>query len=203
MAQVTSKVFLDDAAFIGDSWGFSLAGIQAVLAALLLITFRDGFWSGSGHFGQAWHPGIPAGAGRASASPSRQGRGELLQPHDDGGAEQVPQDEPVEGPQRPVSQEVAGQQAGACNQQVLLARLRPGANPDGVSSAQTTAAVMTSALISMFTPRTAFAARAIMECTNPSDGRAPVNASMIPAHRSTGTWCMTSRNTTQACRFSP
>ena len=55
----------------------------------------------------------------------------------------------------------------------------------------------------MLTPRTALAARAIMEWTNPSDGRAPVSASMIPAHRSTGTWCMTSRNTHQACRFGP
>jgi hypothetical protein len=28
-------------------------------------------------------------------------------------------------------------------------------------------------------------------------------ASITPAHRSTGTWCMTSRNTASACMFRP
>jgi hypothetical protein len=81
--------------------------------------------------------------------------------------------------------------------------LGPGPTRIGVSSALITLAVITRARISMFTPRTATAARAIMECTNPSDGLVPVSASTICAQRSTGTWCMTSRNTTQACRFSP
>jgi hypothetical protein len=73
----------------------------------------------------------------------------------------------------------------------------------GVSSAHSTAAVMTSARISMFTCLTAFAARASMACTNPSEGRVPVSEAMMPAHRSTGTWCTTSRNTHQAWIFSP
>ena len=62
----------------------------------------------------------------------------------------------------------------------LLRVFGPGPTRIGVSSAHSTPAVMTSARISMFTPRTAFAARAIMEWTNPSDGRVPVSASMIP-----------------------
>jgi hypothetical protein len=50
---------------------------------------------------------------------------------------------------------------------------------------------MTRARISMFTPRTALAARASMACTNPSEGRVPVSAAITSAQRSTGTWCMT------------
>jgi hypothetical protein len=63
----------------------------------------------------------------------------------------------------------------------------PGPTRMGVSSAQMTLTVMTSALISMFTPRTALAARASSEWTKPSDGRTPATASMTSAHRSTGT----------------
>jgi hypothetical protein len=55
----------------------------------------------------------------------------------------------------------------------------------------------------MFTLRTALAARASMACTNPSDGRVPVSAAMISAHRSTGTWWTASRNTHQAWMFRP
>ena len=69
----------------------------------------------------------------------------------------------------------------------LLRVFGPGPTRIGVSSAHSTDAVITRARISMLTPRTALAARAIMEWTNPSDGRAPVSASMIPAQRSTGT----------------
>jgi hypothetical protein len=67
-------------------------------------------------------------------------------------------------------EEVTGEQVRAGDQQVALAGLRPRADPDGVSSAQITAAVMISALIRALACRTAFAARVSMACTNPSDG---------------------------------
>ena len=79
----------------------------------------------------------------------------------------------------------------------------PGPTRIGVSSAQTTPAVMTSALISMFACRTAAAARARSAWTNPSEGRIPDRDSRIAAHRSTGTWWMTMRNTARARAFSP
>jgi hypothetical protein len=63
----------------------------------------------------------------------------------------------------------------------------PGPARSGVSSAHSTAAVMISARISMFTCRTALAARMSMECTHPSEGRVPVSDPMMSAHRSAGT----------------
>jgi hypothetical protein len=63
----------------------------------------------------------------------------------------------------------------------------PGPARSGVSSPHTTDAVMTSARISMFAARTAFAARLSSECTNPSEGRDPVSAPMTSAQRATGT----------------
>ena len=79
----------------------------------------------------------------------------------------------------------------------------PGPTRIGVSSAHTTRARMTSARISLFAAATPRAARASSACTNPSDGRAPHSDSMMSAHRATGTWCITSRNTHSACRCNP
>jgi hypothetical protein len=53
----------------------------------------------------------------------------------------------------------------------LLRVFGPGPTRSGVSSAHSTPAVMTRARISMHAQRTAFAARASIACTNPSDGR--------------------------------
>jgi hypothetical protein len=120
--------------------GFSLAGIQVVLAALLLVTFRDGFWAGSGDFGQAWHPGI-SGEGVADGG---QGAHAVL-----GGGGGVAADG-VAAAGDLFGAEAAGDLLlrlrgpqvafSLVRCRGIRARVRPGANPDGVSSAKTTAA---------------------------------------------------------------
>lgn len=62
---------------------------------------------------------------------------------------------------------------------------------------------MISARIAWPAAATAVAARASSPCTHPSDGRVPDIDSMMSAHRSTGTWCITIKNTHQAWKFSP
>jgi hypothetical protein len=62
---------------------------------------------------------------------------------------------------------------------------------------------MISARIALFAAATARAARSSSACTHPSLGRDPDIDSMMSAHRSTGTWCITIKNTHQAWRFSP
>ena len=80
-----------------------------------------------------------------------------------------------------------------------------GAGParTGVSSPQTTRAAMISARIAMFAAAIAWAARSSRLCAHPSLGRVPAIDSMISVHRSTGTWCITIKNTRQAWKFSP
>jgi hypothetical protein len=107
------------------------------------------------------------------------------------------------GIQVPVVEVVIGQQAGARGLQVLLADLRdrPGAQrgliaaDDGGQDDQRPDRV--------FAAATARAAWSSSACTHPSDGRVPDIDAMMSAHRSTGTWCITSRNTHHACMFSP
>ena len=79
----------------------------------------------------------------------------------------------------------------------------PGPTRTGVSSPQMTRARRISARIVLFAAATAFAARSSSACTHPSLGRVPDIDSRMPAQRSTGTWCMTSRNTHQAWKFRP
>ena len=79
----------------------------------------------------------------------------------------------------------------------------PGPARTGVSSPQITRAATISDRITLPAAATAFAARASRACTHPSEGRVPDIDSMMSAHRSTGTWCMTMRNTHQACKPSP
>ena len=79
----------------------------------------------------------------------------------------------------------------------------PGPARIGVSSPQITRATMISARIALFAAATACAARASSACTHPSDGRVPDIDSRMSAQRSTGTWCITIRNTHQAWKFSP
>ena len=55
----------------------------------------------------------------------------------------------------------------------------------------------------MFAAATAPAARASSECTHPSLGLVPAIDSMMSAQRSTGTWCITIKNTHQAWKFTP
>jgi hypothetical protein len=62
---------------------------------------------------------------------------------------------------------------------------------------------MSSTRIALFAAATAPAARSSSACTHPSLGRAPDIDSMMSAQRSTGTWCITRRNTHQAWTFSP
>jgi hypothetical protein len=62
---------------------------------------------------------------------------------------------------------------------------------------------MISARISLFAAATAAAARAIIWCTNPAEGLAPVRASISSAQRCTGMACAAIKNTHHACRFSP
>ena len=82
-------------------------------------------------------------------------------------------------------------------------RFGPGPARSGVSSPQMTRARMISARIAVFAAATAFAARASRACTHPSLGRVPDIDSRMSAQRSTGTWCITIRNTHQAWKFSP
>jgi hypothetical protein len=79
----------------------------------------------------------------------------------------------------------------------------PGPARSGVSSPQMTRAKMISARIVVSATATAFAARDSSPCTHPSDGRVPDMDSKMSAHRSTGTWCITIKNTHQAWKFSP
>ena len=79
----------------------------------------------------------------------------------------------------------------------------PGPDRIGVSSPQTTRAKMISARMVVFAAATAVAARASRACTHPSEGRVPDIDPRMSAHRSTGTWCITIKNTHQAWRFSP
>ena len=79
----------------------------------------------------------------------------------------------------------------------------PGPARSGVSSPQMTRASRISARIVLFAAATARAARASRACTHPSRGRVPDIDSMMSAHRSTGTWCITIKNTHQAWKFSP
>ena len=79
----------------------------------------------------------------------------------------------------------------------------PGPDRMGVSSPQTTRARMISARIVLFAAATARAARPSRACTHPSLGRVPDIDSRMSAHRSTGTWCITIKNTHQAWKFSP
>ncbi len=118
--------------------------------------------------------------------------------HDDR-AVQVAVDEGLEGRQVPVAGEVIGEHAGARDVQVFLLRPGAGAGRSGVSPLQMTRARMISARIAVF----AAAARSSSACTHPSPGRVPVTGSRMSAQRSTGTWCITSRNTHQAWKFSP
>ncbi len=122
--------------------------------------------------------------------------------HDDR-AVQVAVDEGLEGGQVPVAEEVIGEQVRARDVQVFLLRLGPGPDRSGVSSPQMTRARMSSARIVLFAAATARAARPSRACTHPSDGRVPVIDSRMSAQRSTGTWCITIRNTHQAWKFSP
>ena len=66
-----------------------------------------------------------------------------------------------------------------------------------------TRARMISARIALFAAATAPAARSSSACTHPSLGRVPDIDSRMSAQRSTGTWCITIRNTHQAWKFSP
>jgi hypothetical protein len=79
----------------------------------------------------------------------------------------------------------------------------PGPARRGVSSPQMTRARMISARIALFAAAAARAARPSGACTHPSLGRVPDIDSRMSAHRSTGTWCITRRNTHQAWKFSP
>ena len=79
----------------------------------------------------------------------------------------------------------------------------PGPARTGVSSPQITPVRMISARIAWFAAATARAARSSSVCTHPSLGRVPDIDSRMSAHRSTGTWCITMRNTHQAWKFSP
>jgi len=66
-----------------------------------------------------------------------------------------------------------------------------------------TPARMISARIAVFAAATARAASPSGACTHPSDGRVPDIDAMMSAHRSTGTRCITIKNTHQAWKFSP
>jgi hypothetical protein len=66
-----------------------------------------------------------------------------------------------------------------------------------------TRARMISARIALPAAATASAAWASSPCTHPALGRAPDIDSMMSTHRSTGTWCITIKNTHQAWKFSP
>ena len=79
----------------------------------------------------------------------------------------------------------------------------PGPDRTGVSSPQITRAVTISARIISFAAATAFAARASRPCTHPSEGRLPDMEPIMSAHRSTGTWCITIRNTAHAWNSGP
>ncbi len=79
----------------------------------------------------------------------------------------------------------------------------PGPDRMGVSSPQMTRARMISARMVLFAAATAFAARPSSPCTHPSLGRVPDIDSRMSAQRSTGTWCITIRNTHQVWKFSP
>ena len=79
----------------------------------------------------------------------------------------------------------------------------PGPARSGVSSPQMTRARMISARIALFAAATARAARSSSLCTHPSLGRVPDIDSRMSAQRSTGTWCITIKNTHQAWKFSP
>ena len=62
---------------------------------------------------------------------------------------------------------------------------------------------MISARIAAFAAATALAARSSSPCTHPSLGRVPDIDAMMSAPASTGTWCITIKNTHQAWKFSP
>jgi hypothetical protein len=66
-----------------------------------------------------------------------------------------------------------------------------------------TPAKMISARIVLFAAATAWAAWPSKVCTHPSLGRVPDIDSRMSAQRSTGTWCITIKNTHQAWTFSP
>src|SRR5258706_12578893 len=61
---------------------------------------------------------------------------------------------------------------------------------------------MIRARIAVFAPATAAAARAIMACTNPGEGSAPVSASTSSAQRCTGMACAAIRYTHQDSAWS-
>ena len=93
---------------------------------------------------------------------------------DDDGAVQVAVDEAGERGQRPLAEEVAGEQVRAGDLQVLLlATSGPGPTRIGVSSPQMTRASRISARIVVFAAATARAARASRACTHPSRGPGP------------------------------
>jgi hypothetical protein len=85
----------------------------------------------------------------------------------------------------------------------FLFALGPGPARSGVSSPQITRASRISARIVVFTAATARAARASRACTHPSEGLVPAIDSMMSAQRSTGTWCITIKNTHQAWKLTP
>ncbi len=62
---------------------------------------------------------------------------------------------------------------------------------------------MISARIRWWVASSSPAARAIMPCTNPTDGRAPVSDSSSATTRCAGMKCTTITYTAKACRFGP
>ena len=119
------------------------------------------------------------------------------------GAVQVAVDKAPERGQRPLAQEAIGQQVRAGDLQVLLVRLGTRQARAVFSSPQITRASRISARIVVFAAATARAARASRACTHPSDGLVPAIDSMMSAQRSTGTWCITIKNTHQAWKLTP
>jgi hypothetical protein len=115
----------------------------------------------------------------------------------DHGAVQVAVDELPEGGKVPAAEEVVGEQVVQATCRYFLAAFGPGPARSGVSSPQTTRARMISARIAMFAAATALAARCCSACTHPPDGRVPDIDSRVSAHRSTGMWCITIKNTHQ------
>ena len=122
---------------------------------------------------------------------------------DDDGPMQVAVDEALERGQRPLAEEVIGEQAGAGDLQVLLVRLGARASAQRCLVAEMTRASKISARIALFAAATARALRASRACTHPLDGRVPDIDSMMSAQRSTGTWCITIKNTHQAWKLTP
>ena len=121
--------------------------------------------------------------------------------HDDG-AVQVAVDEVLEGGQVPVAEEVIGEQARARDLQVLLAGLRPGANTTGIVAADD--AGREDQRTDRRVRRRDRLRGAAQQRVHPPVARGKLGVdSRMPAQRSTGTWCMTSRNTHHAWKFRP